>query len=131
MGNHKGKGRRRVWWVLAIVLLLAGAGSGSWYYFFREKQPPITVQTEKVTRRDITEIVIANGKIQPVVQVVINPEVSGEIVELPVKEGQVVKKGDLLLRLKPDNYKAARNSAHASYRSALSATNVSQANLLK
>ena len=56
------------------------------------------VLVEKSTRRNLTELVVANGKIQPVVQVVINPEVSGEIIELPVKEGQHVKKGDLLLK---------------------------------
>src|SRR5512132_698985 len=106
MGNPKSKGRRRFWW-LVIVLLLAGGGGSTGYFFIRKKQPVVIVQTEKVTRRNITEIVVANGKIQPVVQVVINPEVSGEIVELPVKDGQEVKKGDLLVKLKPDNYRAA------------------------
>lgn len=91
----------------------------------------MTVQTEKVTRRNITEIVVANGKIQPVLQVVINPEVSGEIIELPVKEGQNVKKGDLLVRIKPDNYRAIRNSAEANYRSALASKTLSEANLAK
>ena len=43
-------------------------------------------------------------------QVVISPEVAGEIIELPVKEGQLVKKGDLLVQIKPDNYAAAKNS---------------------
>ena len=131
MGNPKSKTRRRWWWATSILIVLAVAGGSTWYFFFRKKEPIVTVQTEKVTRRDLTEIVVANGKIQPVVQVIINPEVSGEIVELPVKEGQQVKKGDVLLKLKPDNYRAARNSAQALPRSALSATNVAQANLLK
>ena len=72
---------------------------------------------DKVVRRDITEMVVANGRIQPVVQVVINPEVSGEIIDLPVKEGQPVKKGEILVRIKPDNYIAQRNSAEANYKS--------------
>jgi HlyD family secretion protein len=114
-----------------IVLLLAAGGGSAWYFFIRKKQPPVVVQTEKVTRRNITEIVVANGKIQPVVQVVINPEVSGEIVDLPVKDGQQVKKGDLLVKLKPDNYRAARNSIEANYRAALAAKNLAQANLNK
>jgi HlyD family secretion protein len=114
-----------------IVVLLAAAGGSAWYFFIRKKQPVVIVQTEKVTRRNITEIVVANGKIQPVVQVVINPEVSGEIVELPVKDGQEVKKGDLLVKLKPDNYRAARNSIEANYRAALAARNLAQANLSK
>jgi HlyD family secretion protein len=130
MGNPKSKGRRRFWWVV-IVLLLAASGGSAWYFFIRKKQPVVIVQTEKVTRRNITEIVVANGKIQPVVQVVINPEVSGEIVELPVKDGQQVKKGDLLVKLKPDNYRAARNSIEANYRAGLAARNLAQANLSK
>ena len=52
-------------------------------------------------------------------QVVISPEVAGEIIALPVKEGDHVKKGDLLVQIKPDNYEASRNSAEASYKSAL------------
>jgi HlyD family secretion protein len=84
-----------------------------------------------VTRRNITEIVVANGKIQPVLQVVINPEVSGEIIELPVKEGQTVKKGDLLVRIKPDNYRASRNSSEANYRSALASKTLAEANRAK
>src|SRR5262245_2379517 len=78
---------------------------------FKKKEPIVTVQTEKVSRRSITEIVVANGKIQPVKQVVISPEVAGEIVTLPVREGDHVKKGDLLVQIKPDNYIASRNSA--------------------
>ena len=86
---------------------------------FRKKDLPITVQTEKVARHNLTEIVVANGKIQPVVQVKISPEVSGEIIELPVKEGQLVNKGDLILKIKPDFYAAQRNQAEASYKSSL------------
>jgi HlyD family secretion protein len=128
MANPKRKGRRWLWLVI-ILLLLGGGGGSAWYFFFRKKEPIVTVQTEKVTRRNITEIVVANGKIQPVLQVMINPEVSGEIIELPVKEGQIVKKGDLLVRIKPDNYRAIRNSSEANYRSALASKTLAQANL--
>src|SRR5690606_17346822 len=98
---------------------------------FRRKEPAITVQTEKVVRRNITEIVVANGKIQPVKQVVISPEVAGEIVTLPIKEGDRVKKGDLLVQIKPDNYEASRNSAEANYKSALAGKSLAQAQLDK
>jgi HlyD family secretion protein len=129
MANPRKK--RRGWlWLIIVLLLLAGGGSG-WYFFGRKKEPVVTVQTEKVTRRNITEIVVANGKIQPVLQVMINPEVSGEIIELPVKEGQNVKKGDLLVRIKPDNYRAIRNSSEANYRSALASKTLAEANLAK
>jgi HlyD family secretion protein len=96
---------------------------------FKKKEPVITVQTEKTTRRNLTELVVANGKIQPVTQVVISPEVAGEIVALPVKEGNSVKKGDLLVQIKPDNYEASRNSAEASYKSALASIDLAQAEL--
>jgi len=130
MANPKKK--RRGWlWFIIVLLLLAGGGGSAWHFFVRKKEPIVTVQTEKVTRRNITEIVVANGKIQPVLQVMINPEVSGEIIELPVKEGQLVKKGDLLVRIKPDNYRAIRNSSEANYRSSLASKTLAEANLAK
>src|SRR5690348_13800813 len=82
---------------------------------FHKGEAVITDQTEKVVRRNITEIVSANGKVQPVLKVKISPEVSGEIIELPVKEGQCVQKGDLILKIKPDYYITARSQAEASY----------------
>jgi len=98
---------------------------------FRKREPVITVQTEKVARRNLTEIVVANGKIQPVLQVKISPEVSGEIIELPVKEGDTVKKGDLILKIKPDFYIARRNEAEASYKSSLAGLLTAEANLAR
>jgi HlyD family secretion protein len=66
-----------------------------------------------------------------VLQVKISPEVSGEIIELHVKEGQNVKKGDLLFKIKPDNYLAASNSAQANYNSAVANRETAKANLEK
>ena len=128
MTNAKRKGRKKFIWLALIVC--AGAGAGA-YFYFKKREVVLTVQTERVARRNITELVVANGKIQPVVQVVINPEVSGEITELPVKEGQPVRKGDLLVKIKPDNYQASRNSAQATYKSAVAAKALAQANLTK
>jgi HlyD family secretion protein len=128
MTNAKKKSRRL--WLVVLLLLCAGLGMGA-YYYFNKRQVILTVQTEKAARRNITELVVANGKVQPVVQVVINPEVSGEITELPVKEGQRVQKGDLLVKIKPDNYIASRNSAKASYNSAVAGKTLALANLKK
>ena len=129
MANGKTKSGRK-YWIVVITLLLAG-GVAAWFFYFRKKEEIITVQTEKVQRRDLTEVVVANGRVFPVVQVKISPEVSGEIIELPVKEGQSVKKGDLLLRIKPDFYAASKRSAEASYQASVANKELSAANLRK
>ena len=66
----------------------------------------ITIQSTQVKKRTIIQTVSASGKIQPEVEVKISPDVSGEIVKLFVREGQQVKKGDLLLMIKPDTYQS-------------------------
>jgi len=125
----KKKKSGRKWIIIGVILVLvAGVFAAA---FFRKKEEVVSVQTDKVQRRDITELVVANGRVQPVLQVKISPEVSGEIIELRVKEAQQVKKGDLLLRIKPDFYIANRNSAEANYKSSLSDQVTSAANLAK
>jgi len=124
----KSKQRRKL--VIFGLPALVIVGLGLWAAFAK-REVLISVQTEKVTRRDLTEIVVANGRIQPVTQVKISPEVSGEIIELPVKEGMAVKKGDLLVRIKPDFYEASRNSAQASYNVSLAGKSTAEANLAR
>ena len=124
----KSKKRRKLIVFSVIGLVLAGLAAGA---FFRKREVVITVQTEKVTRRNLVETVKANGKIQPVVKVNISPEVSGEIIELPVKEGQHVLKGDLILKIKPDFYQAARNQAEAGYQSSLAGKATAEANMIR
>lgn len=127
MSKQKSNRAKRVL-TLSLVLLGVALVLGA---VLRKKEIPTTVQKEKVNRRTLTELVVANGKIQPVVQVKISPEVSGEIIELPVKEGQQVKKGDLLVRIKPDNYRASRDSSLANYQYSLTSSNTSSSNLEK
>ncbi len=91
--------------VAIILVLVVVLGS--------KRENVITVQTEKVSKRKITQVVNASGKIQPETSVKINAEVSGEITELPVKEGDRVKKGDLLVRIKPDQYQAQVDRSEA------------------
>ena len=124
MANSKKRRKVIVFSIIGLVVVVLTLAA-----VFRKREVVITVQTEKVTRRNLTEIVVANGKIQPVIQVIISPEVAGEITALPVKEGDRVKKGDLLVQIKPDNYQASRNSAEASYKSALGNKTLAQAEL--
>lgn len=87
--------------VLIIILLAVGKKTG-----IIGKKETIEVSTENVIKRTIIETVSASGKIQPEVEVKISPDVSGEVVELLIKEGDKVKKGDLLAKIKPDIYES-------------------------
>ncbi|MFL6536829.1 MAG: efflux RND transporter periplasmic adaptor subunit [Chthoniobacterales bacterium] len=92
---------------------------------FGKREKPIPVMTEKAVRKTIIQTVSATGKIQPETEVKISPEVAGEIIDLPVVDGQPVKKDDLLLRIKPDSYKALLEQQEAAI-SAAKATNIQQ-----
>lgn len=91
-----------------------------------EKIAPPACQTSP---RELPSFVVACGQVQPAVQVKISPEVSGEIIELPVSEGQRVHKGDLLMKIKPDFYIAGRDQADGSYKSAIGNLEIAQARL--
>src|SRR3954451_16539040 len=90
-----------------------------------KREKPIPVTTEKATRRTIVQTVSATGKIQPETEVKISPEVAGEIIDLPVVDGMAVKKGDLLVKVRPDSYKALVEQQEAAI-SAARATNLQQ-----
>jgi HlyD family secretion protein len=92
------------WYILGAIVLVVGLG-GAAAYKRSHQQVDTLVSTDKAIVKTITQLVNATGKIQPEVEVKISPEVSGEIVELPLREGASVKKGDLLVRIKPDNYR--------------------------
>src|SRR5258705_8126574 len=102
--------------VLLLIIALIVAGR-------REK--PIPVTTDKAVRRTIVQTVSATGKIQPETEVKISPEVAGEIIDLPVEDGKAINKGDLLVRVKPDSYKALLEQQEAAISSA-KATNLQQ-----
>src|SRR6266496_4987376 len=105
---------------IGVVLLLI---IGSVVAGKREK--PIPVTTETAVRKTILQTVSATGKIQPETEVKISPEVAGEIIDLPVEDGKAVKKGDLLVKIKPDSYKALLEQQEAAI-SAARATNLQQ-----
>src|SRR5207247_10351105 len=92
---------------------------------------PIPVTTERAVRKTIVQTVSATGKVQTETEVKIWPEVAGEIIELPVEDGMPIKKGDLLVRIKPDSYKPLLEQQEAAISSA-KATNLQQkATMLK
>lgn len=102
---------KRIALLAAAALLLGSCG-----------QKKTSLTTEKVERRTLVETVSASGKIQPETEVKITSEVSGQIIALPVKEGDRVNQGDLLLQINPDLYEAAVNRGMA-------ALNTSRSNL--
>ena len=96
-----------------------------------KREKPIPVTTEKAVRKTILQTVSATGKVQPETEVKISPEVAGEIIELPVADGMGIRKGDLLVKIKPDSYKALLEQQEAAI-SAAKATNLQQkATMLK
>ena len=97
--------------VLLLVVLIGGKKAG----WFGKQGDFKEVETQKVTLADIVEKVSATGKIQPEIEVKISSEVSGEIIELPIKEGQQVQKGDLLVRVNPDLIQSAVSRSQATY----------------
>ncbi len=99
--------------VLVVILAVIGKKAG-WF----GKAETFEVAVEKGEKRTIVETITANGKIQPETEVKISPDVSGEIVDLFVKEGEYVKEGKLLLKIKPDIYVSMRNRVRASLNSA-------------
>ncbi|HOE04659.1 MAG TPA: efflux RND transporter periplasmic adaptor subunit [Bacteroidales bacterium] len=99
--------------VVLIVMLIVARKAGWMGHEAANK-----VSVEKSARRTIVETVTASGKVQPVTEVKISPDVSGEIVELAVKEGDPVKKGQFLLKIKPDLYESALDRSVAALNSA-------------
>jgi HlyD family secretion protein len=122
------KGRKKFFIIAATAIVGLALAM---FFALRKKEPVINIQSEKVSRHTITETVTANGKIYPVLQVKISAEVSGELIELPVKEGQFVHKGDLLLKINPKTPLAFLNQSKASYASSLASITTSAASLEK
>lgn len=124
------KSSRTVWYVVGGLLVLALLGGGA-YFKAKSADKSVVVTAEKAVTKTITQLVNATGKIQPEVEVKIAPEVSGEIVELPLREGAVVKKGDLLVKIKPDNYRYQLDQREADLAAARASSMQSKAQLVK
>src|SRR5450759_1581323 len=112
--------------IVLIIFAIVGKKAG-WF----GKALTIKVAVENAEKRVIVETITANGKIQPEKEVKISPDVAGEIVELTVKEGDNVEKGQLLCRIKPDIYVSQRDRSLAAISSAKARQAQSEAQLLQ
>ncbi len=110
----------RIVLIVVVVLMVVGIAGKKMGWYGGTKS--VKVETDFAHRRTIIETVSASGKIQPEKEVKLAPEVSGEIVELPVVEGQKVSRGELLVKINPDLVEAAVDRSEA-------ALNTSKANL--
>ena len=111
--------------VVLLTLLIVGKKAG----WFGKQGNFKEIETEKISKIDIIETVSATGKIQPEVEVKLSSEVSGEIIELPVVEGQQVKKGDLLVKVNPDIYQSSLNRSQATLQNTRAGLNQAEATL--
>ncbi|NGX83354.1 efflux RND transporter periplasmic adaptor subunit [Aequorivita sp. KMM 9714] len=107
------KKKTLIWIVVAVVLLIILLIFGKKAGWFGKSGDFKEVEITQIELLDITETVAATGKIQPEVEVALSSEVSGEIIELPIKEGQTVEKGDLLVKINPDLIQAAVSQSQA------------------
>lgn len=129
----------RIWWVLGvIVVLLVGGLVAAKQAGLIGKAKPAEVDFTAVKKIDIIERVSASGRVQPEVEVKISPDVSGEIIALYVAEGDSIKQGQLLLKIRPDNYesllaraRATVNSSRAQYLQTKALAAQSEARLIR
>ncbi len=131
--SKKSSATKRLLWVLGglLILLVAFAVVGRMTGMFGPGNSGTFVETDEAQSRSITQIVTASGRVQPEVEVVISPDVSGEIIELPVKEGDTVQQGMLLARIKPDFYVTQVEQARAGVFQAKASMAQRQADLLE
>ena len=133
------KSSNKIWWILGGVVVLLGGGLAiAKQQGLIGKEPSTEVEFTKAKKADIIERVSASGKIQPEIEVKLSPDVSGEIVGLYVNEGDSVRAGQLLLKIRPDNYEsllsraeAQVNSSKASVEQSKSGQSQSESRLLK
>ena len=115
MAKKKSSSTKLIIWIAVFLVIFVGGGLGlKQAGIIGQNNIGVSVETDTAKLKTITQVVSASGKIQPEVEVIIRPDVSGEIIELPVKEGDFVRKGDLLVRIKPDIYQATIDNLSAS-----------------
>ncbi|MFZ5433032.1 MAG: efflux RND transporter periplasmic adaptor subunit [Calditrichota bacterium] len=119
--------KKRIWFIIVVVIVLVVAGVLIYKSKTKDTRTPVTVET--ASKRRLVSTVSASGTIEPVEQVKISAEIPGRIVQLTVKEGASVEKGQFLVQLDPETYNAALESATSALRSARSQRDKSDADL--
>jgi len=124
------KSRKRLYLILGGIALIGLLVTGA-VLKNRGQEKPILVTFDKAVKKNITHLVTATGKVQPEIEVKISPEVAGEIIDLPFKEGAKVKKGDVIVRIKPDYYRAQVDQQEAALVGARAVSVQAKAQLVK
>src|SRR5436853_1340694 len=119
---------KRIKWSIAgavglVVVLVGGLGAA------KRGNKSVEVRIEPVEKRDLVASVTASGQVRPQTKVDISSDVSGKIMKLSVKEGQMVSKGQFLLQIDPTNFEAAVQRSEASIASTRSQLAQAQASL--
>lgn len=128
--SRKRKSKLKLWFILGglvaliVVVVIAAKAKGG-------NEDLVSVTAEKAIVKTVTQIVTATGKVQPEVEVRISSEVAGELIDIPVKEGQDVKKGDVLARIKADFYQAQVDEMDAALASSRASAVLAKAQLAK
>lgn len=122
--------KKKTKWILAIGII-AVVTLGLLYKtgVFGQTETVFAVSVEDLKQQTIIQTVSATGKIQPEVEVKISSEVSGEIINLPIKEGQLVRKGDLLVKINPDLYESGVDRMVATLSNSKAGLNQAEAQL--
>lgn len=122
--------KKTIIWIIVIVtvllIVLIGGKKAGW---FGKSGNFKQIEATNLSLIDIVETVAATGKIQPEVEIKLSSEVSGEIIKLPIIEGQQVKKGDLLVSINPDLVQALVNQSQASLQNIKAQLTQAEANL--
>lgn len=107
------KKKTLIWLISVVVVLILILVIGKKAGWFGDSGEFKEIEITEIKSLNITETVAATGKIQPEIEISLSSEVSGEIIELPIVEGQTVEKGDLLVKINPDLIQAAVSQSQA------------------
>ncbi|NNE69418.1 MAG: efflux RND transporter periplasmic adaptor subunit [Rhodothermales bacterium] len=130
MAKKKKNATKRLLIIIGVLVVLIMVAAFAARAILGGGEEATEVELEEATVRTLTQVVTASGRVQPEIEVIISPDVSGEIVALPVKEGDHVAQGTLLARIKPDFYDAQVEQAQASLLQSRASTAQRRADLL-